>query len=405
MEKETVIEDYGYEGEGVGKVNGKICFIPYVIKDEKVKFQIIKENTSFCLGKLVNVIIKSPLRKEPECPYFGICGGCSYQHIDYKDELNIKRKLFKRQLEKINYFGDIKVVSSKLIYGYRNKIKLFVSGDKIGLKLKNSDCVCDIDECIICEDKINYAIKIIKNFVKGNNLYDSIKNIVLRQENNNCLINFILRKDVKINYQGLYLLLGNDYGIFQTFNKKSKHIYGIKYLSKIEFGLNCQFSPLSFHQINNDVCKELYQTVLDNIDGEVINCYSGNGVLSGIIAKNKRVIGVEIGEAEHLEAQELRDRNKLKNLVNIKGDCAKILPNLDSEILIVDPPRSGLDKSMCSVINQKKFKKFIYISCNSATLVRDLMRISSYKIDKVYLFDMFARTSAYECLVILKNNL
>ena len=401
--RETIIEDYGYDGEGVGKVDGKICFIPYVIKNEKVRFEIVKENSSFCFGKVLNVIENSPKRQKPRCPYFAVCGGCSYQHVDYNDEIDIKKELLKRQLNKIGYQGNIEVVRSPQIYGYRNKIRLFVGRNKVGLKQRNSDVICDIDDCDICKDLIGRAIKPIKEFIHGYSLYDKIKNIILRQENNKCLINFVLYDDYAINYQGLFLILGQDYGIFQTFNNHSTHVYGIKSLETEEFNLKCKFSPFSFHQVNGKVCEFLYNTVLKNVQGKVINCYSGNGVLSGIISQKSQVVGVELGEFEHNEAQELRDRNRLKNLVNIKGDCAKILPNLDGDTLIVDPPRSGMSEKVCEEIQKKKFQRFIYISCNSATLTRDLKRLPKYKIEKVYLFDMFARTGEYECLVILKN--
>ena len=403
MIKDLLIDDYGYDGEGVGRVDGKVYFVPYGIKGEDVKVKVVKQNKSFCFGRLLQVNEISPKRQEPVCPYFGRCGGCSYQHMSYEDEIGIKTELFKRQLKKIGYLGEIEVVTSQNVYGYRNKIKLFVGEHKVGLKYRASDEICDIDYCPICEDKINKAIKPIKDFVEGNGLYNAIDNIVLRQEGDACLINFILKDKKQINYQGLYLILGQDYGIYQTFQREIKYIFGIKSLNTTEFGLDCSFSPTSFHQVNNQVCEKLYKKVLEEVKGEVINCYSGNGVLSGIIALKNRVVGIEIGEAEHNEAQNLRDKNKLKNLVNIKGDCAKILPNLQGDTLIVDPPRVGLDSKVCSVIKSKKIKKFIYISCNSATLVRDLQRISNFKIKKVYLFDMFPRTGEYECLVVLSK--
>ena len=404
MEFETLIEDYGYDGEGVGKRNEKICFIPYTIKGERIKYTITKETSSFCRGQMVEVLNRSPLRIEPKCPYFAKCGGCSYQHLPYKEELTIKTSLFKRQLEKIGYKGLNNVIASEKEYRYRNKLKLFVDEGGVGLKYRNSNKICYVDDCLLCEELITGAIVPIKNFILGNKLGKIIKNIILRQENEKCLINFILNCNREINYQGLYLLLGESYGIYQTYDNDCKHILGVKYLDKTEFGLTCQFGPQSFHQVNEEVCQKLYSLVLENVSGKVVNCYSGNGVLSGIITKKVNVIGIEIGDKEHEEAQLLRDRNRLKNLVNIKGDCSKILPNVDGDTLVVDPPRSGLDKRVCEIINAKKFDVMIYVSCNSATLVRDIARLKNLSIEKVYMLDMFARTGEYECLVILKNN-
>ncbi len=401
---ETIIEDYGYDGEGVGKVNGKICFIPYVIKGEKVRFKIVKDKSKFCIGELVEILTKSPKRIEARCPYFAKCGGCSYQQISYEEEILIKEQLYKKQLAKVGFKGEINVFKSPSAYRYRNKLKLFVNGDKIGFKYRGTDKICTIDDCLICKDMIGKAIKPIQDFISGNNLFNCIELIVMRQEGNECLINFVLNKDRKINYQGLFLLLGQNYGIYQTYNNKSLHIYGIKYLKKYEFGLMCKFYPSSFHQVNEEVCQKLYQEILDSIVGSVINCYSGNGVLSAIISQQTSVTGVEIGEIEHQEAEELKNANKLINMINIKGDCAKVLPTLNGDTIIVDPPRAGLDKKVCEVISKKNCKRLIYVSCNSATLVRDVKLLNNYRIEKVYLFDMFARTGEYECMIIFNND-
>lgn len=401
----TKIFDYGYDGEGVGEIGGKVCFIPYTIKDEEVKFELTKDNKSFAQGKLTDVLEKSEKRIEPKCPYFGVCGGCSYQHMPYSEELKIKEILLKRQLKKAGFKGDVSGISSPEELRYRNKLKLFVGDGKVGLKVRSSNKICPIEDCLLVQDKISKAIVPISNFVKGNNLYKFMDTITLRQEEDNCLINFSLKVDKDINYQGLYLLLGKDYGIFQTFRDETKHILGLDKLVKEEYGLNLKFSPLSFHQVNSKVQNLLYDCVLSKTIGDsVINAYSGSGLLSGILAKRfGRVTGVELGEAEHNEAQELKEENELYNLINIKGDCAKILPRLEGDTLIVDPPRGGLQKEVCQVISQKNFKRVIYISCNSATLVRDLQLLQGYKIDKAYLFDMFARTGEYECLVVLSR--
>ena len=242
----TKIFDYGYDGEGVGELNGKVCFIPYTIKDEEVEFELTKDNKSFAQGKLTDVLEKSEKRIEPKCPYFGVCGGCSYQHMPYSEELKIKEILLKRQLKKADVEGDVDIISSPEELRYRNKLKLFVGDGKVGLKVRSSNKICPIEDCLLVQDKISKAIVPISNFVKGNNLYKFMDTITLRQEEDDCLINFSLKVDKDINYQGLYLLLGKDYGIFQTFRSKTKHILGLDKLVKEEYGLNLKFSPLSF---------------------------------------------------------------------------------------------------------------------------------------------------------------
>lgn len=405
--KELKIIDYGYDGEGVGKIGGKVCFVPYTLIDEVVEFSPLQEKKSFCKGKLVGIYDKSDKRIDAPCPYFTKCGGCSYQHTNYNNELQIKKLLLSRQLAKIEYSGDIELVPSEKEYGYRNKLKLYVDESSIGLYYKGSNKICPIQDCLLVDNLISKAILPIKNFVEGNKLYRFIQNIVLRQENESCLINFILKSYKDINYQGLYLLLGKNYGIFQTYDNEEQHIVGLKSLSCEEFGLKCNFSPSSFHQVNKYLGNKLYEIVLNEIKGKnILNCYSGAGVLSGMIANiGNNVTAIELGKHEHDDAEKLKQENDLISLTNICGDCQKVIPSLKNnfDTIIVDPPRSGMAIDVCNEISKKNFKRLIYISCDSATLVRDLQRLTNVKIKKVYLVDMFARTGEYETVVILNK--
>lgn len=408
MEKieRATITDYGYDGEGVCRVNGKVVFVPYTLKNETVRVQLKDEKSSFCNGKLVEVESASPLREEPPCHYYGKCGGCTYQHTDYATELQIKKELLEKQLSKVGFNGQIDVVKSGMEYGYRNKIKLFVS--EMGclyLKRRKSNGQCHVEECLLVGDKINHAIGTINTFLENSGHKKDYSEVVIRQEEDIVLINFYRTTRQEINYQGLYLMLGSNYGIFETFKGKTSHRIGQKVLKCEEFGLKCEFSPLSFHQVNDYVGKRLYQTVIENLTGKnVLNCYSGAGVLSGVIAKQgKRVVGVELGEAEHDDAERLKDINNLFYLTNINGDCGEVLDRLEEhfQTVVIDPPRGGIAEKVVQAINRLDFERLIYISCNSATLVRDLGRLQGLKIKEVKLFDMFARTGEYETLVIL----
>lgn len=401
----TTIIDYGYDGEGVGKVDNKVCFIPYTIKDEKINFAVVEEKKDYILGKLDSIIKPSKKRINARCPYFGRCGGCSYQHISYVEELEIKKELAKRQLKKLNYIGEIKVHKSQNEYNYRNKIKLFVGKGLIGLNQRNSNKICKINQCDLAQPLINKAIDLINIFVEEYNLYEKIKTITIRQEENACLLNFDVLSLIDDNLlHQLCKKLGEGFGIYQSLKDKKFYVCGIKYLQISEFDLECQYSPYSFHQVNDRVCYELYKRVLDEVNGKnVVNCYSGTGVLSGILSKKcQKVVGIELGLSEHLEAEKLKQRNNLKNLKNLHGDCAKLLPKIISEFdtIIIDPPRKGVDKKVISAIDNTKFKKLIYISCNIATLVRDLKNLNNIKLESVELFDMFSRTGEYEMLIV-----
>lgn len=407
-EEHVIITDYGYDGEGIGRISGKVVFVPYALKDEVVKVALGKETSSFCKGELLSVERKSPLRCAAPCPYYTKCGGCRYQHTTYQNELNIKLELLKNQLVKVGYNGKISVVAEDE-YGYRNKIRLFVGADGLALKQRNSNQLCYVDKCLIVQPEINEAIQKINTFILAGQHQHNYSEVVIRQEGNCLLVNFYRTNKTEINYQGLYLILGTNFGIYETFKRNSEYRIGKKYLETQEFGLNCKFSPNSFHQVNDKIGQKLYKEVIENLKGaNILNCYSGAGVLSGIIAKaGKRVVGVELGEAEHKDAENLKNENDLFYLSNIRGDCSDVLPRLCErfETIVVDPPRGGIDEKVVNAINQFNFKRLIYVSCNSATLVRDLGRLQGLSISKVVLFDMFARTGEYETLVILDKKL
>lgn len=405
----TKIKDYGYDGEGVGKVDGKVCFIPFTIKGETVEFDIVKENSTFIKGKLSKVIEKASERSLPRCGYFGRCGGCAYQHLSYEDELDIKKTLLLRQLKKVNFNGQVEVIASPHRYKYRNKIRLFVCDEGVGFKERDSGNICPISHCEIACDLINNAIVYLNEYIKNNKLQNIIDSIVIKSVGDNALINFVVNKESVCNYQGLYLVLGENFGIFETCRGKTYHKLGIKELPTSDLGLNLEYNVSSFHQVNRYIEKLLYQKVIDSVSEKcVVNCYSGAGLLSILLAKTgKDVTAIELGVSEHIEAEKLKKKNDIINLNNICCDCQAVLPQLDcrDKSIIVDPPRSGMSKAVSNCLNKCKAKQIIYISCNSASLVRDINLLANYSLERVCLFDMFARTGEYECLCILSHKL
>lgn len=403
-EFEEIITGYGYDGEGVCRVDGKVCFLPFVLKGEKVLFSLTKDNSSFSRGRVLKILKPSEKRVDAPCPYYTKCGGCTYQHTTHENELNIKKELLVGQLKKLKYSREIQIVPSMHEYGYRNKIKLFVGDQKIGLKYRQSNIICDIDECLISNEKINHVIKMIRVFFSAKKLYKFYDQIVIRCEKDMCLINFVMKTNRDVNYQGLFLMLGNNYGIYQTFEGQTQHIMGLKDININAFGLNCNFAVTSFHQVNDEIEENLYTEIVKAVKGKyVVNCYSGSGVLSGLIAIKKIfVTGIELGVSEHNDAERLKDENNLIYMRNICGDCADVLPRVldNSETIIVDPPRMGMSEVVVDEINESNAKRLIYVSCNSATFIRDGQRLKNFKLKEVKLFDMFPRTGEYEIFAI-----
>lgn len=400
------ITDFGYNGEGVGHIDGKVCFVPYTIVGEEVEVDRVKETSSFIKCKVKEVPTPSEKREVAPCPYFTKCGGCDFQHLGYQDELALKKEILSRHFAKLGYDGDIVVHPSDEPYGYRNKIKLFVGEHKLGLNRAGSDKVVDIDKCLLVDQQLNETLQKINNFVVSMKLGKSIENVILRKEQGQAFVWFIFKREVEVDFKWLSFILGDNHSIFVSVDKAEPVcVLGDEVFRVTEFDLKCEYSVDSFHQVNDKVYKELYLAATQNIVGDnILNAYSGGGVLSGLIAKSgKNVYGVELGSAEHEAAERLKECNGLATLTNIQGDCAKVLPELEVQFdtILIDPPRAGCAKEVCEALNSSKAKRVIYISCNPATLIRDLQQLSSYRLEKVELFDMFPRTANFETLVVL----
>ena len=397
----TKIIDYGYDGEGVGKTDGKIYFVNGAMVGEEVEVECYQENSKFGRARLVNIINQSNLRQSAPCPYYGECGGCRYQHTSYQNELAIKKILFSRQLKKLGYQKESSVIPSPIQYHYRNKIKLFIKGGHIGLKKRKSNDLIEIQQCLICKEQINEAIPKINLFIKQNS--ECFSHVIISYIGDRG--NIVLYKTCSktIDYQNLISSLAEKFNICEVYKSQTSIVYK-KAVRKETLAIKYHIHANSFHQVNEQVMLELYNKVLGLVTGEkILNCYSGGGLLSALLCQSgKMVTAIELGQKEHKEAEQLKSLNDFKFMQNIQGDCGKILDQLDDnfDTIIVDPPRAGMDDLMVKNLKNKDFKRLIYISCDSATLIRDIQRLK-LKIGDVYMFDMFPRTGEYECLVIL----
>ena len=398
------IVDFGYNGEGVAREGGKVCFVPYSLVGEEVSARVIKDKSSFCQCQLENVVTPSPKRKVPPCPYFSKCGGCDFQHMSYADELNLKKEIAKRQLAKIGYGGEIEIKFGKE-YGYRNKIKLFCSHGGLGLKHAQSAVIENIEKCLLIDEKMNFALKKCDFFIKSNKIQEIVKNVVIKKFGSQYAVKFELGKDAGLDYIGLSLVLGEDFSLFQSVGKGETKLMQGKEIALYEYGLHTKPSVDAFRQVNDEVAQMLYRDVLSYADGTVVNAYSGAGVLSArLAAKCKKVYGIELGSVEHESAEVLKNENDILNLINIHGDCADEMGKSERvDCVIVDPPRAGCDERVTGALNMCGAKTILYVSCNIASLVRDIARLDDYVLESVTIYDMFPRTANFENLAILRK--
>lgn len=430
------IGDLGINGEGIAKQEGKVFFVPKALKDETVEARIIREKNNLIFCKLENIIKKSNERIESECSYFSKCGGCNFLNLPYETTLEFKKNLIKDTFKKIAKL-DIQVeeIEKSDRFNYRNKMvfEALQKDGKIsfGMFEENTHNVIEIDSCLIANDEINKAFKICKNYFENSNFsaYDFIKKegqikyLTIRTLNNIPIICVVSSMDISKELLGLLTTIQKSYakfGLWLNINKfKTSDIYsndfkfigGDKNIEDEKFGLRYSINPYSFMQVNDKVAEKLYKDVLLEIDNEnVINAYSGAGLLSGIVAKNcSSVIGIEINKSASEDADKLKAKNNIKNLTNICGDCGKVLPKIlqssdKNYTLILDPPKAGVDNKLIDLILKNNIEKIVYIACGLTTLSRDINLLKSkYEIKKIKAFDMFANTCNVETLVVLNK--
>ncbi len=428
------IVDLGMNGEGIGRLGDKTCFVPFALPKETATVEVLKEKDNLLFCKAKQIKTKSKVRVNPPCPYFETCGGCTIQHLEYKESLNFKTEQVKNTIRKIaSVDADVlKTVDSDKNYNYRNKnvFPVFYDGKNIvvGMFERSSKKIVEIDSCLLADENINKTLKIVKDVFKTDGKIKkqakALKFVVIQSLNNQVLVTLVANK-LLTNLEKLVDNLKKefkDFGLFVNVNVNENQtsiildgkivsIYGNKTLKDKVCEIDYEISPFSFMQVNYNIKQKLYNAVLNEIDvnSVVVDAYSGAGLLSCMIAKkSKQVVGIEIVKPAVINADKTRDKNNIKNLVNICGDCKKefavVYKKFNPNILVLDPPQKGVDEGLIREILKKDIPKIIYVSCNPKTLARDLKYLlENYNIEKIQPFDMFPNTAEVETLVILKR--
>ncbi|MDE6583329.1 MAG: 23S rRNA (uracil(1939)-C(5))-methyltransferase RlmD [Clostridia bacterium] len=418
MEKKIVdFFDISYEGAGVGKLDGQIIFVPKVLIGEKAEVLIVKKKSNFLLGRVENVLKPSEERTESFCPYYGICGGCDFQHCDYSHEIFLKKQILTKELKKVGFDGKIDVVLSDKRKNYRNKLKLEVKDNKIGYFRQKSHSFFEIKGCPIASEKINSVIPTIKQFLTSNNL-KGLNNVYIKHVGDLLGICFLFGKNVVKNTQKLKKLeiFGENsvyfaYGDVLESNKtKIFCVYGKPKLTQKLDGFDIEIDVSSFNQINDDVAEKLYDYVTEKtVNKRVVNAYSGQGFLTYLISqKAKFVFGIEYQYSSHESAEKLKDLSEEYKFENVCGrveDCLSTVLLRDKiDLIVLDPAREGCQKTVLDAILSSGINQIVYVSCNFATLVRDVKILQEkYAVENVRMFDMFPCTANMETVVTLSK--
>lgn len=432
------IKRLGINGEGIGYYKRQAVFVEGTIPGEVVEVKITDVCDKYAVGIVTKFKKTSPARIEPACPYFGKCGGCTLQHISYPMQLNEKQNMV---IEAFNrYFdGDVskikfnEPIGAENINGYRNKtsLPLRFDGQKVvsGLYAKDTNKLVYVDKCLIENKIIQDTLKEVLKFLTKNNasIYNPhlhsgiIREVVIRGfEEGEVQVTFILTKEDKatiaylkkfpcasVNYS-----INDDFKSPEIFGKDVKCIAGKEKIDGKLGNLAFSISPKAFFQLNIEQTLILYNRIkeLASLDGSqnVLDCYCGIGTIGLTLAPfAKEVRGIDINKDGIDDANMFAKENGINNAKFYAGN---ILPHLDQfkekgfepDVLVVDPPRKGLDQNLIRYLQKGLIKNIIYVSCNPSTLVKNLNHLNKvYKIETVDTIDLMPLSSHVECIVTL----
>ncbi len=442
--EEYIVEiiDNGIDGEGIAKIDGYTLFVDGAIKGEKIKALVVKANKTYGYGKILEIIKKSPDRVEPICPQYKRCGGCVLQHMSYEAQMRYKEDKVKKTINK--FLGDYNYQFNSIIgmgipYNYRNKAQYPCQKGKIGFYSPRTHDVIENDYCYIQDEEADKLAKrsfeLLMQF--GNECYDekegdgNIRHIMVRIGKNTgeMMLVIITNKEELLGTEEMIDTLKNEFAnlksIVQNINSKSTNIimgqkcitlYGEDYIVDTLGEYNFKISPLSFYQVNPVQTEALYYTAIEMADlkGDetAFDLYCGIGTISSFLSsKCKKVYGVEIVPEAIEDANENAKLNNISNIDFRCGAAEELIPemyekeNISADVVFVDPPRKGCDVELLNTIIKMKPKKMVYISCNVATLGRDIKYLvdNGFELKEVQPVDQFPQTAHCECICALKH--
>ena len=379
------VEAIGKGGYGIVFREGKTVFVPYVIEGEEIEFEIEKKKSSVYFGKAVEIIKSSEKRVKPVCKYYGVCGGCNFQHISYNYQLELKKKILINNLKriaKVEIPFEVETIPSPFTEKYRTKVTFKIINGKIGFFKRNSNELIEIEECIIANEKINDFLKEIK----GNNLIESVKKGEIIVLSNGEKISAVLKSGRKKNY------LTDEKGLFFE-------LLGLKYF----------FTPISFIQSNLYNLKTMLSLLREEIEkgGEsAADLFSGTGFFAMLLSKYfKKVYSYEI-KKENIKLQEKnKNINSIENIKIISGNILRKNMIFPSELFVIDPPRGGITKKVIKRVAQAFPEKIIYFSCDSATFSRDTFyfKEKGYSLKKLKILDNFPHSDHFEIFSVFEK--
>jgi 23S rRNA (uracil1939-C5)-methyltransferase len=344
---ELDIHDVAFGGAGVGRVDGKIVFVPLTIDGERVGAELIEQRSGFDRAQLKKIVHCSVHRVEPVCPYFGRCGGCDYQHIAYHHQLELKRRQVNQLMERIGRITDVEVsptLPCASPYAFRNRITVHAIQGRIGFFEKNSRNVVDVEYCAIASPTVNEELKELR--AKG------------------------LRDGQHRTLRGV----------------------GV---------------PRTFTQTNEFIAKELLEYLANQVTGEVlVDAYCGSGFFGHALADRfRKVIGLDWSEPAIASARKAANPNEEYICDDVSEAIESVLEKYHPNTVILDPSADGVEGPVTDALAKEPSSRLIYVSCNPATLARDLSRLKKrFRVIAIQPFDMFPQTAEIEAVAVMEGS-
>lgn len=431
----VVIKKVGINGEGIGYIDRLPVFVPGALIDEEVDIRVIEKNRRYAKAEINRIVKKSKSRIEPKCQVQHACGGCPLMIARYPAQLQYKYEILKQSLIKyaqVNPKRIEKIIASDDVFEYRNQFKMpcsSVEGElHSGMFMPNSNFFLPIQKCWIHETKLERLRQHVMDILdrEGYEGYrhhekKGIRNLIMRGFDDRFQCTIVSGNDELdegtiekiMALPGMYSLWQSIHTVKKTpdvFGLKMVHLAGKKLLPLTIDGIQLELSPRSFFQLNTKQASRLYQTVAAMVDGKkhlIVEAYSGIGGISMYLKdKAEEIIGIESIKDAVVNANENAKKNGCDHVSFLCDDAANkltyISKNREIDLLVVDPPRAGLDDEMLECILRSKIKEIIYISCNTATLGKNLAALTSrYQVKIVQPIDMFPHTPHVEAIVLM----
>jgi len=440
---EAVICDYTAEGQGVARIEGCAVFVPNAIVGERCRIRIEKVGKTWASGKIVELLEKSPHRINRECPVAKLCGGCDFWHMDYEEESRLKSERVRQALNRLGgeNLERIPILSAPTCYGYRNKAQYPVSSQKnrvyAGFFRSGTHNVVENDRCLILPDETDKIKKIVIDYVNHYRItaYDEqsgkglLRHIYVRRGavSGQILVCLVVNGKKLPNWDDLVERLSAVPGfhtLVLSVNTKAGNtilgeemitLYGPGYIEDTLCGLTFRLSARSFYQVNHHQAQRLYEAAIAQAqitkNDLVLDLYCGVGTITLCMAKAAgKVIGVEVVEQAVEDAKENAKRNGIENAEFFCGDAGKAALSLEEkgirpDVVVVDPPRKGLNADTIEALHRMSPRRIVYVSCDPATLSRDvaLLKEKGYTLQSAQAADLFPRCAHVESVVCLSR--